>query len=101
MKLIEDTPESRTWMYMDQHQPTEALNVWNELIARADGEDRDNLESNSCYAVIALYRIEEARSIYLRLYEKHRNHRYAHQLCMVERESGDYEKAIEWLNVEK
>lgn len=101
MKLIEDNVESRAWKYMDQRQPAKALNVWNELIARAEGEGRDNLESNSCYALIALNRIEEARSIYLRLYDKHRNHRYAHQLCMVEREAGGYEKALEWLNIEK
>lgn len=93
--------DSKAWQLMNQNQPESALMVWNDLIGNAKGEERDNFESNSCYALIALNRENEAREIYMRLFAKSYNHRYAHQLCMVERKVGNFEKAIEWLEVEE
>lgn len=94
--------ESDAWDAMDNYRPEHALKIWNSLILESENKDEiDNFKSNSCYALLGLNRIDEAREIYIELFNKHKNHQYAHQLCMVEREAKNYKKALKYLEIEK
>ncbi len=94
--------ESKAWEAMNNYDPQKALDIWGELISREDNEERKaEYMSHSCYALLALNRIDDARKIYQELFQKSNSHVYAHQLCMVEREAGNYERALEYLAIEQ
>jgi len=94
--------EYDAWDAIDNFQPDKALEIWRTLMSKENNQDKkDSLKSNSCYALLELNRIDEARKIYLELFEKYQTHKYLHQLCMVERKANNYNKALYYLNLEK
>ena len=94
--------EELAWEALESNHPQKALKIWLDLIQAENRQlEKDNLKSNSCYALLALGQVDQAREIYLELFNKHKTHKYAHQLCMVERESENFDKAIEYLELEK
>lgn len=69
--------------------------MFEALLAQAkSGEERDSMLSAYCYPLVALRRYAKARHIYASLFNKYGSHRYLHQLGMVEREAGNYRKAL-------
>ncbi len=65
-----------------------------------DKELRREVENLLGYALVALQQFEEARELYKRLFVDSGDHRYLHQLAMVEREAGAYERALEYVKQE-
>ena len=65
------------------------------------GRERDSLLSAYCYPLTALKCYAKARRIYTGLFRKYRDHKYLHQIGMVEREAGNYREALEIYKAER
>ena len=64
-------------------------------------ENRDNILFSYGYTLTALKHFDKAEKIYKDLFKKHRSHIHIHQLGMVQREAGKYEKALKLYFKEK
>ena len=64
-------------------------------------ENRDNVLFSYGYTLTALKHFDKAEKIYKDLFKKHRSHIHIHQLGMVQREAGNYEKALKLYSKEK
>lgn len=85
----------RAWKSYEAGEYGGSLELFGRAVKLAkDAEQRDRFLSGSCYALAALRRFAKARKIYKALFKKSRSHVYLHQLGMVEREAGNYEKAL-------
>ena len=65
------------------------------------GRERDRLLSAYCYPLTALKCYVKARRIYVGLFRKYQDHKYLHQVGMVEREAGNYGKALKIYKTER
>ncbi|MBN1916340.1 MAG: tetratricopeptide repeat protein [Verrucomicrobia bacterium] len=93
--MTAETAEQAAWDAYDRKDFQKAARAWEDLIASAASETaRDELRTNYCYALVALKRFGEARRICQELLEKTGSHIDLHQLGMVEREAGEYERAL-------
>lgn len=92
---MNEVTEKEAWEACDRKNFGVAAEIWERLIASSrSGTMRDSLRSHFCYALVGLRRFDEARQIYQRLYDKTGCHIHVHQLGMVEREAGEYAKAL-------
>jgi len=85
------------WELFEAKEFDKAKFAWDEIIK--DESIPENY-SGLAYTLTALKEFEEARSIYQRLWSEEKSHIWLHQLCMVEREAGQYEKAFEFIDRE-
>jgi len=93
--MTAEMTEQAAWDAHDRKDFREAARIWESLIASAaSGTARDALRSNYCYALVGLQRFDEARRIHQELYEKTGSHIDLHQLGMVAREAGEYDRAL-------
>ena len=94
--------EGAAWQAYENKDYTLAEQIWAQLINNEkDTVVHERYLSHYCYTLVALKKFENAREIYQSLYQKKKNHIYAHQLAMVEREAGNYEAALAYLRVEE
>lgn len=90
--------QNDAWKALDELKAHEALEIWNELIQNTQDEsEKDLLRSNSCNALIDLGRFDEARTIYLELFEKDQSIDSLHSLAMLERETENFKQALEYV----
>ncbi|MCK5072727.1 MAG: GNAT family N-acetyltransferase [Bacteriovoracaceae bacterium] len=87
----------KAWLLFESGKFQEAKAEW-ELVLAKNASD-ENL-SSYCYTLCSLKEFEQARDIYHKLWDKTENHRYLHQLCMVEREAGNLDLAMDYINRE-
>jgi len=91
---MNDVTEDKAWEALDRKDYPAAADLWEQLIGAASNEvECDAFKNGYGYALIGLKRFDDARAIYLHLYKKTQSHIYIHQLGMVERESGEYDRA--------
>jgi tetratricopeptide (TPR) repeat protein len=87
---------AKAWESYEAEDYNGSLKIFEQALRRAaNSEQRDSFLSRSCYALVALRRFAKARAIYKTLFAKYHSHIYLHQLGMVERESGNYKKALQ------
>lgn len=79
-----------------------ATKIWNLLIERtSDPETRQSHLLGYTYVLVAQKEFEKSREILKQLYTETNDHVYLHQLAMVERESGNYDEALDYLQQER
>lgn len=93
---------------MDAWQQYEAGNyelaaqIWQALIKMAPDQDsRRNHELGYSYVLVGQRNFVAARELLQRLYEETQESSYLHQLGLVEREAGDYDAALRYLEQER
>lgn len=85
------------WQAFEDKDYSKAKKLWQSAI---DSNPEDGVLSGHCYTLCALKDFDEARRIYNSLWYKTNSHIYLHQLCMVEREAGNYEQALSFIQRE-
>jgi ribosomal protein S18 acetylase RimI-like enzyme len=90
------------FFYLDEGQPAQALKLFEERIVAAQSpEERCQELANSCYALVALGRFDEARQRLLGIFNSTEESLYLHQIAYVERERKNYREALDFIEEEK
>lgn len=93
--MINKNTFERAWANYEAGRNHESAALFEEALKSAKvGMERDRLLSAYCYPLTALKYYSKARRIYTSLFKKSRDHKYLHQIGMVEREAGNYWKAL-------
>lgn len=85
---------NKAWALYEQGEHLKAQALWEEITHACPSDENLSLY---CYTLCALHEFERARNIYTELWERTKYHRYLHQLAMVEREAGNYKKALDYI----
>lgn len=92
----------KAWASYEAGRHHKSVALFEEALKSAKvGMERDRLLSAYCYPLTALKYYSKARRIYTSLFKKYRDHKYLHQIGMVEREAGNYRKALEIYKAER
>lgn len=94
--------EVAAWEAFEGENYELAERMWTQLIEEAsDTGKKDNLLNSYCYTLCKLGKFEMAHLIYENLFHKKGDHIYLHQLGMVERERGNFLKALDYILKER
>ena len=85
------------WTAYESGNYNKAKEIWKIIL---DTNNSDEAQSGYCYTLCSLKEFDEARMIYQGLRAKTNDHLYLHQLCMVEREAQNYDKAMDYIKRE-
>lgn len=100
--MINKNTFERAWANYEEGRNHESSALFEAALKSVKaGRERDSLLSAYCYPLTAMKCYAKARRIYAGLFRKYRDHKYLHQIGMVEREAGNYRKALEIYKVER
>ena len=98
---MEMTPQA-AWAAYEQKNFETSEKIWLHILEQeCDSERRNEYLAQYACVLVALERFEEARTLYRGLFSEKQDHRYLHQLSIIEREAAHLEEALHWLKLEQ